>query len=114
MHHYMRNSLFSIGLLVAFSACKKEEAAPAETLLRVNSYKQTCQAEGVFSCYLTQEGDQVGSNNWQLFYNNIEGFTYQEGFIYTLKVKIEKVANPPADGSSLKYTLLEVVSKEKG
>lgn len=45
------------------------------------------------------------------FFNQIEGFTFEPGFTYELRVNVEPVANPPADGSALRYTLVEVVSK---
>ena len=52
-------------------------------------------------------------DNWTNFYGNIEGFTYEEGYEYLLNVKIETIKNPPADSSSLKYTLIEVFEKKK-
>ena len=52
-------------------------------------------------------------DDWTNFYGNIEGFTYEEGYEYLLNVKIETIKNPPADGSSLKYTLIEVFEKNK-
>jgi heat shock protein HslJ len=48
---------------------------------------------------------------WTFFYDQIEGFTYEEGFSYELLVTVSEVENPPADGSSLRYTLVDVVSK---
>ena len=45
------------------------------------------------------------SGEWQLFYDQIEGFTFEPGFTYELRVNVATIANPPADGSSLKYTL---------
>ncbi len=51
------------------------------------------------------------NGDWQLFYNTIEGFTFEPGFTYELRVNVATIANPPADGSSLKYTLVEVVNK---
>lgn len=48
---------------------------------------------------------------YQFFYSNIEGFTFEPGYEYELLVSVETVANPPADGSSLRYTLIEVVNK---
>lgn len=50
---------------------------------------------------------------WELFYDNIEGFTYEPGNEYELIVNVEKVDNPPADASDLKYTLVKEVSKIK-
>jgi len=109
----MKNPILLIALFLILTACKKEEVDAFETMMRVNYYRQTCQGEGEFNCYLVQEGKQVGTNNWNLFYTGIEGFQYEEGFVYTLKVRVEKVANPPADGSDRRYILMEVVSKEK-
>jgi heat shock protein HslJ len=51
------------------------------------------------------------NGEWQLFYNTIEGFTFEPGFTYELRVNVETIANPPADGSSLKYTLVEIVNQ---
>lgn len=48
----------------------------------------------------------------QLFYDAIEGFTFTEGTSYVLDVEVTEVADPPADGSSLAYRLVEVVSEE--
>ncbi|MBT8295749.1 MAG: DUF4377 domain-containing protein [Gramella sp.] len=81
--------------------------------LRVNHFQQT--AIGLFPTLvlLVQEGDEVGSSEWQFFYDTIEGFNYQPGFVYNLKVKKETLENPPQDGSSIKSTLMNISSKDK-
>lgn len=48
----------------------------------------------------------------ELFYDSIEGFTFTEGTAYVIDVQVTPVADPPADGSSLAYSLLEVVSEQ--
>ena len=50
--------------------------------------------------------------DWGAFYNSIEGFEYEEGYEYVLKVKRDTVPNPPQDASALRYSLVEVVSKK--
>jgi len=50
------------------------------------------------------EGGKFGN-----FYTQIEGFEFIPGTNYVIDVVIEEIDNPPADGSSLRYTLLEVV-----
>ena len=45
--------------------------------------------------------------------NEIEGFKYEKGYTWLLKVKKEKIENPPADASNIKYTLVKVISKTK-
>ncbi len=50
----------------------------------------------------------------ELFYDSIEGFDYSEGTSYVIDVQVVEVASPPADGSSLSYSLVEVVSETPG
>ena len=45
------------------------------------------------------------------FYDAIEGFTFVEGTSYVIDVRIDEVEDPPADGSSLAYTLLQIVDE---
>lgn len=55
-----------------------------------------------------------GSSKWEAFpMGKIEGFEYESGYLYVLKVNKYKIKNPPADGSSIGYKLLEVLSKTK-
>lgn len=45
--------------------------------------------------------------------NRIEGFEYKEGYEYKLKVLITTIENPPMDGHSEKFKLIELLSKMK-
>jgi heat shock protein HslJ len=61
-----------------------------------------------------QQCMQVKTNpdgEYTLFYDQIDGFDFQEGYEYEIQVLVEPVPNPPADASALKYTLVEVVSQ---
>ena len=60
-------------------------------------------------CYKVKEDS---SEEWRFFYSEIAGFDYEPGYQYQLLVREETVSNPPADGSSLRWVLIEVVSKE--
>lgn len=51
--------------------------------------------------------------NWTNHYFGIEGFSYEEGYEYTLKVKQRRIRNPKADGPSIRYILMKVVEKTK-
>lgn len=46
---------------------------------------------------------------WELFYDNIDGFEWQEGTRYILEVDVIDVENPPADASSKRYVLVKQV-----
>ena len=50
----------------------------------------------------------------ELFYESIDGFDYAEGTSYVIDVQVPRSASPPADGSSLSYSLVEVVSETPG
>lgn len=66
------------------------------------------------TCLQIQKGKTLDwSQPWELFYSKIEGFQYQPGFIYKLLVKEDIIDNPPADTSSIKYTLIKVLEKKQ-
>ncbi len=80
--------------------------APETVSLSIAPYKMPCVGMMPMLCMLVSEngGDQL------FFYNRIDGFDYQWGHSYELIVRVDDVANPPADASSKRYTLVEVVS----
>ncbi len=78
--------------------------------LTVASQQVDCQGEGIQKCLLIKREKQ---KDWEYFYNEIEGFTYESGFEYVLEIEEESIANPPADGSSIKYKLVKQISKTK-
>jgi hypothetical protein len=111
----MRLFFILVMLMGITPACRQgvPEVFPGEVIMRVNYYRQSCQGEGTFDCLLVQQGKQIGSQSWDLFYDDIEGFQYEPGFIYTLRVKIEKIPDPPQDGSDRRYILVKILSKKK-
>ncbi|KUY71625.1 hypothetical protein WK78_27580 [Burkholderia cepacia] len=50
---------------------------------------------------------------WSLWYAGIEGFAYQPGYLYTLEIDEYRVAQPPADGSSIRWVLKRVVERRQ-
>ena len=102
-------------ILLICSACASSASIQPEitvTLIRVNSYTETCQGLVEQQCLLVQEGSAIDSDNWNYFYSEIEGFDYEAGFLYDLEVHISARPEPiPADASSLRYVLVKVISK---
>lgn len=103
-----------ITILLLGSACSAQSRNIDETLedtgeiLYISPYWQTCSGVGPMLC-MQVKNDPAGE--WQLFYDRIEGFQYVPGFTYELKVKQEKVPNPPADASSIRTILVEEISR---
>jgi hypothetical protein len=59
-------------------------------------------------CLLVRESSEA---DYSYFYSTIEGFDYEPGYSYELLVEKSPVENPPADGSSIRWILVEVVEK---
>jgi len=67
-----------------------------------------CVGVGPQKCMQIREDTQ---SDWMNFYDNIEGFDFVEGYNYKITVEISDVTNPPADSSSKKYNLIEIIEK---
>ena len=52
-----------------------------------------------------------GSPGWEYFYGEIEGFAYEPGFEYVIRIERTTVRNPPADGSIYRFRLIDVIKK---
>ncbi|QLH02286.1 proteinase inhibitor I1 Kazal [Nitrosopumilus cobalaminigenes] len=78
-------------------------------ILYVNSKLEDCVGVSPQQCMLIKENQDA---EWEMFYDNIHGFDYQEGIQYKLHVMISQIENPPADGSSLKYELIEILEPQ--
>ncbi len=102
-------------LLLALAGCQPVQDTRAsanaarEATLYVGPELVDCVGVGPMKCMLVKENPDA---EYQFFYSQIEGFAFEPGYTYELRVRIEPVANAPADAASLKYTLIEVMSKE--
>ena len=76
--------------------------------LQVAPARVVCTGAGPQLCLQVRESS---SDPWGLFYGTIIGFDYEPGYLYEIRVMEEKVANPPADGSSVSVTLVNIMSK---
>ena len=85
-----------------------ESPVPEEKTILVGPEKVECVGVGPQECYLVKENID---DEWQYFYDQIEGFNWEPGYTYELRVAVHHVENPPADASSLRYELIEVIDK---
>ncbi|MCW3161137.1 DUF4377 domain-containing protein [Chryseobacterium oryctis] len=99
--------------LFTITQCAPSSANPSnsnEKTFIVGAETADCTGIVRMKCLQIKEN---ASENWSNFYSNIEGFSYEPGYEYVLKVKTENIPNPPADGSSIKYILIKQISKTK-
>lgn len=110
----MNIKLTFIGIVIAMItlSCKNDDSIEKE-IIKINHFKTV--AYGPFAGLFmnTQGGEDLGTDKWSIFYNSIENFEYEFGYVYTLSVVKTKIEAPPQDGSDLKYKLEELISKEK-
>ena len=71
--------------------------------------KAQCVGVAPMECLQIRESED---EPWTLYYGNIEGFEFQEGNAYRLRIKEFDVPNPPADASSKRWILDMIVETE--
>ncbi len=84
------------------------QLAPGEEIQRlwVGPQLVDCVGEAPQKCMQIRRSVD-GEIEW--FYDSIDGFTHEAGTSYVLDVAVSTVDNPPADASSLRYRLVEIV-----
>ena len=106
------SKILAVILLAVVNTCENNNMSDQDSIkiLYVDAKLEDCEGIAPQKCLRIKEDIDA---EWSLFYDAIEGFDYQEGYVYQIEVRITPVENPLADASSLQYTLIEVVSKEK-
>ncbi|ANW95967.1 hypothetical protein AXE80_06595 [Wenyingzhuangia fucanilytica] len=100
--------LISLSILTACSSNK--------SVFWVSGYQSECSSgAGKTNCLLVHKGEQLVNPTWENFYTPIEGFNFEKGYLKKIEVKQEKLdaKNVPADASSIKYTLVKELEKQK-
>ncbi|MGY3929436.1 Uncharacterised protein [Aeromonas encheleia] len=85
------------------------QSTPTTETLYIQDQLADCVGVAPMKCM--QVRSQPGAS-WSLFYQQIEGFTFEPGFRYQLEVRTEQLTDVPADASSVRYQLIRVVSKQ--
>lgn len=113
----LRFAALILALVLMAAACADDTIEPDESGL---SGEQTvrfyvgpdvveCEGSAPQECLQVSE---TGHENYEYFYDSIDGFEHVPGTQYVLDVAVSDVADPPADGSSKAYRLLDIVEQE--
>ena len=80
--------------------------------ITIGPYTETCQGFHPVDqqCYLEFNEE---SQEWEFFYENIQGFDFEPGYIWTLKVRLKDRGAGIQDAGRYAYHLIEVLSKEE-
>lgn len=106
----MRSGVVAVSILCAgvlLANCTNELPGIGKTIY-VAAHRVSCEGVGTQQCLQIKEDPDA---NWTLWYDEIKGFTHEEGFEFVLLVQEETQNNPPADGSSISLQLIDIVSK---
>ena len=79
-----------------------------ETLI-IGPYKVDCVGAFEQECYLEFNEER---QRWEFFYEGIQGFDFEPGFIWTLKVSLHEREEGIQDVGRYEYRLVEVLDKE--
>ncbi len=96
------------GSVVRFDSRAAPPAAGRELVVLVAGQRAPC--TGVAPGLCLQVRTSPGAP-WQLHHGEIEGFTFEPGVESVLRVKELSVDHPPADGSSVRWVLVEVLEQ---
>lgn len=98
-----------IGLLLVLAIMVYAGTSAQKKTIYINHEMGNCTGVAPGKCL---EYRYKTSGPWLLLHGGIKGFTYQPGNMYKLLIRETKVKNPPADGISIKRTLIKILSKE--
>ena len=81
-----------------------------EEILIIGPYKVDCVGAFEQECYLEFNAE---SQRWEFFYEEIQGFDFEPGFIWTLKVSLHEREEGIQDVGRYAYRLVAVIDKEE-
>lgn len=111
----------TIIIAVILSACgNKQKSARVQTgqteakgkteQIIVASTQINCSAITPMKCLLVK---MEGDTEWRFMDKGIEGFEYEPGYEYIIEAQRHYRENPAADQSTIYYSLMRILSKEK-
>jgi len=96
------------GATLTYRAAHKPAADAPRKFIYVSAETKPCMGVAPMTCLQVREKE---GDAWQLHYSGIVDFTPQPGIEYRLRIIEEQVKNPPADGSSIRWTLDQVIEQ---
>lgn len=96
------------GETLTYRAAHKPAADAPRKFIYVSAETKPCTGVARMRCLQVREKENAP---WQLHYGRIVDFDPQPRIEYRLRIVEEKIANPPADGSSIRWTLDQIVEQ---
>ena len=94
-----------------FPLNRDEEHAEHIEIITIGPYTGRCHdAHFERDCLMEYNED---SDRWEFFYESIQGFDFEPGFIYTLEVRLEDRGTEIQDVGRYAYHLVKIIEKKK-
>lgn len=103
--------LAGAAIVLAAAACSDGTGGPeagVEKEVLVAHFVSDCVGVAPQQCLSVRESTD---DEWTLWYDPIDGFEHEAGYDYRLMISETRVADPPADASSIRWTLIEILEK---
>ena len=100
----------SVLFVLLCTACSSLENGVEKKTIYIGAKEVDCEGSGPRKCLLIKETVDA---EYKYFYDHIEGFEWEPGYEYELRIEVSKKESVPMDSSSLRYKLIEVVSKRE-
>lgn len=106
----MKKVLLLLTAALVLGACNNDDASRTEiwTVAPEKGVAGINMGFGYVPAYIVRKG---ASASWETVAGPIEGFSFKTGSQTTLRVRIDRIANPPADGHSERYTMEEQLAQ---
>lgn len=97
-------------LPLAFGSCDDNDESRVETwtVAPEKGVAGVFMGFGHVPAYIVKKGPD---DAWEIVPDPIGGFTFEKGYQTDMLVRVDPVPNPPADGSSLRYTMIRQLSR---
>lgn len=114
----MKRILPVLILLVSLTSWKFEDKKPLGGMemitMRIQPKKVACDGyEGHKTCFVVQKESSIGTDFWETLPVPIDGFYFEEGYMYDVTIKIQVRDEYNEDQSRFQYILINVISKKK-
>ena len=96
----------AVFVLALLMACGEEHTE----VLTIGPYTKRCFGPFEQDCFM-EYNEEAG--RWHFFYDGIQGFVFEPGYIYTLEVRLEENDPGYQDVGKYSYHLITIVAKVK-
>lgn len=102
--------VLAAALLISGAGCGSGPHDENREFLTIGPYTRTCYGLSEQECFLTYN---EASRQWEFFYEEIQGFAFEPGFVYVIEVRVEDRGTEILDAGRYAYHLAAISNKRE-